>query len=130
VTRRALGYIDGVHIAAIQFWEGKIVKIPPRELPDLAFLIPHSSFTYDWCLKYCTARSCFFAAASVLNVPRFLRLFVFGFFFLEYSLYPPEANFRIIKPVITITVYVDHSLCIQMIAEKLPSSPLSIININ
>src|SRR5215831_18925177 len=29
---------------------------------------------YPWRLKYCTARSCFSAAARVLNVPRFLRL--------------------------------------------------------
>jgi len=36
-------------------------------------------------LKYCTAFSCFFAAARVLNVPRFLRLPVFGFFFREYK---------------------------------------------
>jgi metallo-beta-lactamase family protein len=31
-----------------------------------------------------------------LNVPRFLRLPVFGFFFLEYSRYSPDGNFRII----------------------------------
>lgn len=36
-------------------------------------------------LKYCTAFSCFFAAARVLNVPRFLRFPVFGFFFREYN---------------------------------------------
>ena len=29
-------------------------------------------------LKYCTARSCFSAAARVSNVPRFLRLPVFA----------------------------------------------------
>src|SRR5690349_18494878 len=33
--------------------------------------------------KYCTSRSCFSAAARVLNVPRFRRLPVLGFFFLE-----------------------------------------------
>jgi hypothetical protein len=37
-------------------------------------------------LKYCTAFSCFLAAAFVLNVPRFLRFPVFGFFFREYNL--------------------------------------------
>jgi hypothetical protein len=36
-------------------------------------------------LKYCTAFSCFFAAARVLNVPRFRRLPVLGFFFREYK---------------------------------------------
>jgi hypothetical protein len=37
-------------------------------------------------LKYCTARSCFSTAARrVLNVPRFLRFPVFGFFFPEYN---------------------------------------------
>ena len=47
-------------------------------------------------LKYCTARSCLFAAASVLKVPR-LRLFpVLGFFLREYSRYSPERSFLII----------------------------------
>jgi hypothetical protein len=36
-------------------------------------------------LKYCTAFSCLFAAARVLNVPRFRRFPVFGFFFREYK---------------------------------------------
>jgi hypothetical protein len=36
-------------------------------------------------LKYCTAFSCFFAAGRVLNVPRFRRFPVFGFFFREYN---------------------------------------------
>jgi hypothetical protein len=36
-------------------------------------------------LKYCTALSCFLAALSVLNVPRFLRFPVLGFFFREYN---------------------------------------------
>ena len=39
--------------------------------------------TYPARLKNCTARSCFSAAALVLNVPKFLRFFVFGSFFLE-----------------------------------------------
>lgn len=34
-------------------------------------------------LKYCTARSCFFAASRVSNVPRFRRFPVFGSFFRE-----------------------------------------------
>jgi len=32
-------------------------------------------------LKYCTARSCFFAAASDLKVPRFFRFPDLSFFF-------------------------------------------------
>ena len=46
-------------------------------------------------LKYWTARSCFLAAASGLNVPRFRRLPVVGPFFREYRRYWPEASFRI-----------------------------------
>src|SRR4030095_10468448 len=41
------------------------------------------------------ARSRFFAAALVLNVPRFLRLPVFGFFLREYSRYSPDFSFLI-----------------------------------
>ena len=37
----------------------------------------------QWCLKYCTARSCFSAASRLLNVPRFRRLPVFGSCFRE-----------------------------------------------
>src|SRR5512146_2183296 len=47
-------------------------------------------------LKYCTARSCFSAAARVLNVPRFLRLPVFGSTFCEYRRYSPVLSLRII----------------------------------
>jgi len=36
-------------------------------------------------LKYCTARSCFSAALRDLNVPRFLRRPVRGFFLREYN---------------------------------------------
>src|SRR5436305_5781645 len=50
----------------------------------------------QWRLKYCTAFSCFFAAAFVLKVPRFLRLPVFGFFLREYSRYLPDFSFLII----------------------------------
>ena len=46
-------------------------------------------------LKYCTAFSCFFAAAFVLNVPRLLRFPVLGFFFREYSRYLPDLSFLI-----------------------------------
>jgi len=46
-------------------------------------------------LKYCTARSCFSAAARVANVPRFLRLLLFGSFFDEYNRYCPFFNLRI-----------------------------------
>jgi len=50
-------------------------------------------------LKYCTARSCFSAAARVVNVPKFRRLPVLGLIFREYSLYFPDFNFRIIGAV-------------------------------
>src|SRR5205823_11197332 len=49
----------------------------------------------QWRLKYCTAFSCFFAAARVLNVPRFRRFPVFGFFFREYKRYWPSLSFLI-----------------------------------
>src|SRR6185369_2304077 len=49
-----------------------------------------------WRLKYSTSRSCFSAAARVLNVPRFRRLPVAGLILREYSLYPPELSLRII----------------------------------
>jgi hypothetical protein len=45
-------------------------------------------------LKNWTARSCFFAAALVLKVPRFLRLPVFGFFLREYNR-KPDLTFLI-----------------------------------
>ena len=41
------------------------------------------------------ARSCFFACASVENVPRFLRFWVFGFFLREYNRYFPDFSFLI-----------------------------------
>jgi hypothetical protein len=41
------------------------------------------------------ARSCFFACASVENVPRFLRLPVLGFFLREYNRYFPDFSFLI-----------------------------------
>ena len=47
-------------------------------------------------LKYWTSRSCFSAAARVLNVPRFLRFPVLRSFFFEYNRYSPLCNFRII----------------------------------
>ena len=47
-------------------------------------------------LKNCTSRSCCSAAARVLNVPRFRRFPVFGFFDREYSRYLPEGSLRII----------------------------------
>lgn len=48
-------------------------------------------------LKYWTARSCFSAAARVLNVPRFFRFPVLESFFFEYNRYSPLCNFRIIQ---------------------------------
>ena len=49
-------------------------------------------------MKYCAAFSCFFAAAFVLNVPRFRRLPVFGFFLREYTRYLPDFSFLIMSP--------------------------------
>jgi len=43
------------------------------------------------------ACSCFFACDFVVNVPRFLRLPVFGFFFREYNRYFPDLSFLIIS---------------------------------
>jgi hypothetical protein len=43
------------------------------------------SFSCQLRLKNCTAFSCFFAAARDLNVPRFRRFPVFGFFLREYK---------------------------------------------
>src|SRR5688572_13114870 len=61
--------------------------------------IPFFSFTmktkYQCFLKYCISRSCFRAAAKLENVPRFLRLLVLRFFFLEYNRYCPDRNLRI-----------------------------------
>src|SRR6266508_5024118 len=51
---------------------------------------------YQCRLKNCTARSCFCAAASDLNVPRLRRLPLFGSFFREYSRYSPDLSLRII----------------------------------
>jgi len=55
---------------------------PPRD--QLALRLDHSQ-TPQFRLKYCTARSRFLAAARVLNVPKFLRLPVLGFFLREYK---------------------------------------------
>src|SRR6185503_19223292 len=60
--------------------------LPPRDSPE---------DRRQPCLKYCTARSCFSAAARDLNVPRLLRLPVFGFFLREYNRYSPLLSFRI-----------------------------------
>ena len=48
-------------------------------------------------LKYCTARSCFWAAAREEKVPRFFRFPVFASFFREYKRYSPDCNFRIMQ---------------------------------
>src|SRR5437899_3262449 len=59
--------------------------------------------SYSQCLlKYCTAFSCFSAAAFVLNVPRFLRLPVLGFFFREYKRYLPDSSFLIMEDFLSI----------------------------
>jgi len=55
-------------------------------------------------LKYCTARSCFCAAAREENVPRFFRFPVFASFFREYKRYSPDCNFRIIQKKMPIWV--------------------------
>ena len=58
---------------------------------------------YSQCLlKYCTAFSCFSAAAFVLNVPRFLRLPVLGFFFREYNRYLPDLSFLIMEDFLSL----------------------------
>src|SRR6266446_1964036 len=52
-----------------------------------------------WCLKYCTARSCFSAPMRVPNVPRFRRFPVRGSALREYSRYFPGFSFLImVKP--------------------------------
>ena len=48
-------------------------------------------------LKYCTARSCFLAAASEENVPRFFLFPVFASFFREYSRNSPDLSLRIME---------------------------------
>lgn len=48
-------------------------------------------------LKYCTARSCFLAAASEEKVPKFFRLPVFTSFLREYKRYPPDCSLRIME---------------------------------
>ena len=48
-----------------------------------------------WCLKYCTARSCFSAAALDENVPRLRRLPVFASVVREYRRYFPDGSLRI-----------------------------------
>ena len=48
-------------------------------------------------LKNWTARSCFCAAPSDENVPKFLRLPVFASFLREYSRYFPDFILRIMK---------------------------------
>ena len=50
--------------------------MPSRRIPTV--IAPHAR------LKYCTARSCFFAAAKEEKVPRFLRLPVLASFLREY----------------------------------------------
>lgn len=52
-------------------------------------------------LKNCTAFSCFFAAALVVNVPRFRRFPVLGFFLRENNRYLPDFSFLIIRSKIT-----------------------------
>ena len=48
-------------------------------------------------LKNCTARSCFFAAASDENVPRFFLFPVFASFLREYKRNSPDFSLRIIS---------------------------------
>src|ERR1700675_4920893 len=56
-------------------------------------------------LKYCTARSCFMAAARDLKVPRLRRLPVLGFFLREYRRKPPDFSLRIIGMARLIACY-------------------------
>src|ERR1044071_6180610 len=55
-------------------------------------------------LKNSTSCSCFFAASSDLNVPRFFRLPVLGSFFFEYKRYSPDFSFRIILTLLLSSV--------------------------
>ncbi len=48
-------------------------------------------------LKYCTALSCFFAAAREENVPKFFRFPVFASFLREYKRYSPDCSLRIMN---------------------------------
>jgi hypothetical protein len=48
-------------------------------------------------LKYCTARSCFWAATREEKVPRFFRFPVFASFFREYKRYSPDCSLRIMQ---------------------------------
>ena len=48
-------------------------------------------------LKYCTARSCFCAAARDENVPRFFRFPVLASFLREYKRYSPDCSLRIMQ---------------------------------
>jgi hypothetical protein len=48
-------------------------------------------------LKYCTARSCFCAAARDEKVPRFFRFPVFASFLREYKRYSPDCSLRIMQ---------------------------------
>jgi hypothetical protein len=59
--------------------------LPDAEVnPLVAFKADRGGPGAFYCrLKNCTARSCFSTAFLDVNVPRFLRLPVFGFFFLE-----------------------------------------------
>ena len=76
-------------VIAVQLLLSKLrhcVGIRTRDLQPTAFTATKRRRYNNQCrLKYCTAFSCFFAAARVLNVPRFLRFPVFGFFFREYN---------------------------------------------
>ena len=73
----------------------------PCQLASLAasrgISVRESSRRYPARLKYCTARSCFCAAARDENVPRFFRFPVFPSFLREYKRYSPDCNLRIME---------------------------------
>src|SRR6185295_8453655 len=72
-------------------------------------------FVHQCLLKYCISFSCFLAASSEEKVPRFLLLFVFGFFLREYNRYCPDANFLII---IFLLIVIQFKTCITRQPKK------------
>jgi len=69
----------------------------PKPKKEFLFVSPRLNSTLHALLKYCTARSCFTAAAREENVPKFFRLPVFASFLREYKRYSPDCSFRIMQ---------------------------------
>jgi hypothetical protein len=60
-----------------------VISTAPIDLVNAKLNPKRSSMIYQLRLKYCIWRSCFWASSNESKVPRFLRLCVLGFFFLE-----------------------------------------------